>query len=185
MIIACLAWGSLIWDPRTLPLRRQWFMDGPFAPVEFTRQSSDGRVTLVIDRSASPVRLLWAQMDSADISGAREALHDREQLTAKEWSSLIGSWQRGDPVPDAIPGLSTWADARGVDAVIWTALGPKFKGRDQGQSPSANEVIAHLGSLTGTQRDHAKQYVERAPRQIDTVYRRQIEAALGWSFKGH
>ena len=185
MIIACLAWGSLIWDPRTLPVRREWFLDGPFAPIEFTRQSSDGRITLVIDRGAPPVRLLWAQMESTDLSDAREALRDREQITAKEWASLIGSWQRGVPVPDTIPGLSAWADARGVEAVIWTALGPKFKGKDQGQSASAEEVIAYLSALTGPQRDHARQYIERAPCQIDTVYRRRIEASLGWSFKGH
>ena len=69
-------------------------MDGPLAPIEFTRQSLDGRVTLVIDRSAAPVRLLWAQMTTTDLSRAKESLRDREQLTAKEWSSLIGSWQR-------------------------------------------------------------------------------------------
>jgi len=57
------------------------------------------------------------------------------------------------------------------------------KGKDQGQSPSAEEVIAHLNTLTGPQRDYAKQYIERAPRQIDTEYRRRIEATLGWSYK--
>ncbi len=76
MIIACLGWGSLIWDTRTLPVRRQWFMDGPFAPVEFTRQSSDGRITLVIDRNAHPVRLLWAQMATTDLAHARESLRE-------------------------------------------------------------------------------------------------------------
>jgi hypothetical protein len=185
MIIACLGWGSLIWDPRTLPIRREWFLDGPFAPIEFTRQSSDGRITLVIDRNASPVRLLWAQMESLNLPEAREALRDREQLTAKEWTSHIGSWQRGDDVPEILPGIAKWADARDVEAVVWTALGPKFKGKDQGQSASAEEVIAHLSALTGPQRDHARQYIERAPRQIDTVYRRRIKASLGWSFKGH
>ena len=39
MKIACLGWGSVIWDPRALPIQREWFKDGPFAPVEFTRQS--------------------------------------------------------------------------------------------------------------------------------------------------
>ena len=183
MIIACLGWGSLIWDPRTLPVRREWFMDGPFAPVEFTRQSSDGRITLVIDRNALPVRLLWAQMITTDLDHARESLREREQITAKEWAPLIGSWQPDEPVPDAIPDLSSWAEARGVTAAVWTALGPKFNGKENGQSPSADEVIAHLSALSGPQRDHAKQYIECAPRQIDTEYRRRIEATLGWSFK--
>jgi hypothetical protein len=182
MIIACLGWGSLVWDPRTLAVRKEWFNDGPFAPVEFTRQSSDGRITLVIDRSAAPVRLLWAQMTAIDLSHAKESLRDREQITTKKWSAFIGSWQRGDPAPDTIPSLSVWAEARGAEAVIWTALGPKFNGKD-GKSPSAEEVVAYLSKLTGPQRDHAKQYIESAPRQIDTEFRRRIEAALGWSYK--
>src|SRR5690348_5301348 len=54
MKIACLGWGSLVWDPRALPIQREWFKDGPFAPIEFTRKSTDGRITLVIDPSAHP-----------------------------------------------------------------------------------------------------------------------------------
>lgn len=175
MKIACLGWGSLIWDPRALPIRREWFKDGPFAPVEFTGKSSDGRITLVIDPSASPVRLLWAQMLSADLPSAREALRDRECIRSREWSSLIGSWQRGDAAPPRIPDLPTWAEAHGIDAVVWTALGPRFGAVDQ--------VIEYLSSLTGTQREHAKRYIQCTPRQIDTEYRRRIEVVLGWSYK--
>lgn len=177
--IACLAWGSLVWDPRELPIRRVWFNDGPFAPVEFTRQSDNGRITLVIDPKAGPVRVLWGHMMSSSLDDARKALRDREGITGTNSLSRIGSWGIGDSLPRDIPELPQWADARGLDAVVWTALVPKFEGKER--SPSVDEVIAYLRGLLGTVRDYARQYVERAPRQIDTAYRRQIEAALGWS----
>lgn len=179
MRIACLGWGSLIWDPRALPIQREWFKDGPFAPIDFTRQSSDGRMTLVIDTSAARVRLLWAEMLSGDLKSAKEALREREGITGADWSSRIGAWQGGESAPATIPDLARWAEALGLDAVIWTALGPKFSGEDR--SPTADEVITYLQGLTGTQRENAKRYIEAAPRQIDTDYRRRIEAALGWS----
>jgi|SRR6185312_15092784 len=177
--IACLGWGSLVWAPRELPIRREWFKDGPFAPVEFTRQSSDGRMTLVIDPTATPIKLLWAHMLPVDLSAAKVALRSREGITAANWLSRIGSWQHGDPAPDHIPELPAWADANGLDAVVWTALGPRFGKTDK--SPSAEKVIEYLRGLRGLIRESAKQYIESAPRQIDTDYRRQIKAALGWS----
>lgn len=178
MKIACLGWGSLIWDPRSLPIQRRWFEDGPFVSVEFTRQSSDGRITLVIESTAAPVRVLWAVMLPTELQAAREALRDRESITGNKWMSRIGSWQRGAPPP--IPDLSDWAQAHGLDAVIWTALGPRFN--NQERSPTVDEVVEYLRTLTGAVRDNAERYVRRAPRQIDTEYRRRIEAKLGWSY---
>jgi len=181
LIIACLGWGSLIWDPRALPIRREWFKDGPFGPVEFVRQSSDGRMTLVIAPTATPLRLLWAQMTVTDLQSAKEALREREGVKPNDAARLIGSWQRGHETPKHIVHLPEWADAHGVDAAVWTALGPKFEGK--GSSPSADQVIAYLRGLVGTQRDNAQRYIELAPHQIDTEYRRKIEAVLGWSTK--
>jgi len=177
--IACLGWGSLVWDPRELPIRREWFKDGPFASVEFTRQSSDGRITLVIDPRATPLRVLWAHMVPVDLPEAIKALCNREGIRDKYCSSRIGSWQRGEAAPGNIPDLPTWTEAHGLDAAVWTALGPRFGTEDR--SPSIDEVIGYLRGLRGPIREHAKQYVERTPRQIDTDYRRQIEAAMGWS----
>lgn len=181
MKIACLGWGSLIWNTGALPIQREWFKDGPFAPIEFTRQSSDGRMTLVIDPSAAPVRLLWAHMLPTELWAAKKALSDREGLTGREPLKNIGSWQRGEGAPEGMADLPKWAESHGIDAVIWTALGPHFDKTNV--SPSVEQVIHYLRELTGTKRDQAKQYIERAPRQIDTEYRREIEAALGWSYQ--
>jgi hypothetical protein len=176
MIIACLGWGSLIWDPRELPIQRQWFDDGPMIKIEFVRQSNDNRITLVISDTAKPVRTLWALMDAADIAIAREALRRREGSPPIE---QIGHWSTGQAPPQAIPGLAEWALAHGVDAVIWTAIPPKFAG-EAGKAPQIADVLGHLRRLVGGERDNAERYIRLAPRQIDTEYRRKIEAELGW-----
>jgi hypothetical protein len=49
MRIAILGWGSLIWKPNGLPMSGDWKRGGPVLPIEFSRVSSDGRLTLVID----------------------------------------------------------------------------------------------------------------------------------------
>jgi hypothetical protein len=179
MRIACLGWGSLVWDPRELPIRREWFKDGPFAPVEFTRQSGDGRMTLVIDPRATPLRVLWALMVPSDLPEATKALCNREGIEDKNCSTRIGSWQARGAAPGSIPGLPAWAEAHELEAVVWTALGPKFG--TENRPPNMQEVIEYLRGLRGAAREHAKQYFERTPRQIDTDYRRHVEAALGWS----
>lgn len=177
MIIGCLGWGSLVWDPRELPIQRQWFDDGPFVKIDFIRQSNDNRITLVMGDNAKPVRTLWAVMDSTDVPTARKALRNREGNPPIEH---IGCWSVGEPSPRSIPGLSEWALAHGLNAVIWTAIPPKFAG-EVGRLPQIEEVLDHLRRLVGAERDNAERYIRLAPRQIDTDYRRKIEAELGWS----
>lgn len=173
--IACLGWGSLIWDPRDLPIRRHWFEDGPLIPVEFARHSKGDRITLVIVPSARPVRSLWALMDSDSLDEAREHLREREGTVDR----YIGYWSRESDSPECIPELSEWALARNVDHVIWTGLPSRFKGKNH-RVPSEEEVLKHLRQLLGTVRDEAERYIRRAPQQIDTEYRRRIEAELRW-----
>jgi hypothetical protein len=173
--IACLGWGSLIWDPRELPIQRTWFEDGPFIPVEFVRQSRDGRITLVLEPTATPVRSLWAVMDTTEIEAAITALRKREGCEPKD----IDSWSFGESSPKLILGLPEWAESRGVHHVVWTALPPTFSRVEQ--TSIEEQVIKYLSGLTGAKRDNAERYIRFAPKQIDTAYRRHIEAALQWT----
>jgi hypothetical protein len=179
--IACLGWGSLVWDPRELPIQREWFADGPFVQVEFVRQSDDGRMTLVPEASAPPVRSLWAVMDHTEIAVAREVLRKREGMSQKRADEILG-WSRGEISPELIFDLPEWAASRSVEGVVWTALPSKFNGEER-RTPAIKEVVEYLRRLTGSKRDNAERYIRRAPRQIDTPYRRGIEAELQWTYQ--
>ena len=177
--IACLGWGSLVWDPRELAIKSQWFDDGPLIYVEFARQSEDGRITLVLLQSECAVRSLWALMDATDIDSAKTALSKREGISEKNKEKHIGFWSADQQSPMLIPNLAEWAVAHGIDHVVWTKLPPKFNKVET--TPSAEQVVQYLDNLTGALRDAAERYVRFAPRQIDTIYRRRIEATLHWT----
>lgn len=172
--IACLGWGSLIWDPRERPIRSNCFEDGPLLRVEYLRQSKDNRITLVLHESALPVRSLWTLMDSDNLQRSKESLRKREGCKINH----IASWSRSENCPSNIAEISEWAAGRGIDSVIRTGLPPKFLENET--APSVEDVISHLKALNGSARDNAERYIRRTPAQIDTAYRRRIEAELGW-----
>lgn len=181
--IACLGWGSLVWDPRDLPIRREWFADGPLVRAEFLRQSQDQRITLILHKDVPFVRSLWALMEVTSLAEAREQLALREGIKDTRIAQDIGTWSQGSPEVPVIAGLAAWAAARGIGHVIWTALPPKFADK-AGRVPKAAGVVQHLAGLKGPTRDVAEQYIRRTPRQVDTPYRREIEARLGWTAQG-
>ena len=181
-VIACLGWGSLIWDPRSLPIRSAWFTDGPPVRAEFLRKSSDGRITLVLHESVAPVHSLWAIMDMDDPEQARAALGEREGIRSHRHHDLVGLWEPGqEPPHSTITDLPEWARAHQVKAVVWTALSHNFPDKDSERIASADEIIAYLSNLEGETLDKAKQYIRNTPQQISTGIRQAIEAALGWT----
>lgn len=178
--IAVLGWGSLVWKPDGLPIQQQWFNDGPLVRVDFLRQSGGDRITLVLDSQSQPVRSLWAIMDSMSLDDAKCALKKREGCNCVD----IHASNQQCVIRDMILDLDSWAKAHSVEHVIWTGLPPKFR-CEKHLRPDVNQVIQHLHGLRGTERDDAEEYIRRAPRQIDTEYRRAIEAEFGWTYIGN
>ena len=185
-MIACLGWGSLIWRVGGLPIVGKWHPDGPDVKVEFVRKSSKNRLTLVLfPKATKAVPCLWARMDVASLDEAVLALAKREGGNKPISREHIGRWP-GD-APSTIIDLEIWAEKKGVDHVIWTALPPRFTdpktGNDRnGCWPSEQQAVEYLSKfIYEGVASKAKEYVQCAPMQIDTAYRRRFGRCLEWT----
>jgi hypothetical protein len=178
--IACLAWGSLVWEPRELQndMEGDWNEDGPILPVEFARTSDggEGRLTLVLVAGAQPVPVLWAEMLVSDVAAARESLRARERCNAVG----VGSWP-GDASRLGYESIQQWAKRKELDHVVWTALGPLFNGKAGNAPPSSQAALQYLRSRPLQVLNRAEEYVRRAPRQVATTFRADFESELGWT----
>ena len=181
MKIACLGWGSLIWRPESLLIQRQWFQDGPFLPIEFVRQSRDGRLTLVINEGSKVVRTLWALMDTDDLEMAKISLQIREGIKKDNIEKHIGLVRvTEDYDQDILNNIKQWAELTKIDAVIWTYLGAKFMDEDK-RVPTIDEAVDYLQTLENKARQNAEEYIRRTPIQIDTLFRQRFEKEFNWT----
>lgn len=180
MKIACLGWGSLIWRPKSLMIRREWFSDGPLLSIEFVRQSNDGRLTLVLCPSSKPVRTLWALMATEDIEIAKESLRVREGVQKSKIDISIASVLKDSEETDLTKlTIQNWLKINNLDAAIWTNLPAKFNGQENIE-PSLEQAIEYLRALSVNQQNTAEEYIRKAPKQIDTEFRRKFETEFGW-----
>lgn len=177
MKIICLGWGSLIWDKRELNVEDRWRADGPFLPIEFARQSRDGRVTLVICDNVKPVQTLWTIFKTTDLNEAIESLRVREgTIPANIHSVRKQLTDSGDQIKSTI---SDWLKQKNFDMAVWTGLRPKF-GQVDGKKPTVRELTEYLKNLDRPFYELAKEYIQRTPNQIDTEFRSKLLAKMNW-----
>jgi hypothetical protein len=177
---AVIGWGSLIWRPGTLKLKTRWYKDGPILPVELARLSNGDRLTLVLHSGSSNQVTLWAVADSEALADAREDLHQREGTKNKH--SIHYGTQAGEYSPATIPcvkiAISQWLQAHPrIDACVWTGLGCNWQEK-RGREFSAEDAVRYLLELQDP--SGAREYIQKAPSQIQTEVRRTIRAQLGW-----
>lgn len=176
MIIACLGWGSLIWKPGALPMDSEWFSDGPGFPIEFSRVGDQGELATAVCMNAPLSNVLWALLRADSLQIACAALREREQIPDDRQDG-IGVYVAGN---SDLGVLGTWCAQRQIDAVIWTALPPRFEGKE-GLVPSVDNAVAYLEGLSGATLAHARNYIKQVPTQIATPYRQEITHRLGWA----
>ena len=180
MKIAVLGWGSLIWEPRNLPLKSDWMQGGPELPLEFSRISKDGRLTLVIDmENGERVPSRYAISERKDLGDAIADLRDREGTIRKhigllEIFSNTCSRKEFPEHANVFDEMEEWCKANSFDAVIWTALPSQFK-LETGESFTVDNAIKYLRSLPTTVRANALKYIKNAPTEVHTPVRKKTE----------
>lgn len=181
MRIATLGWGSLIWDPRGLPREGVWQTGGPVFPIEFSRISTDSRLTLVIDpTNGVPVATRYVQSPRADLAEALSDLREREgTLTTRiAFVDPSNNTHRCEVHPPLLAVVRAWSAEHGFDAVVWTDLSSNFQD-ETGQPFSAERAEAYLSQLPNSAVDPARRYISNAPPEVDTPLRRRLRET-GW-----
>lgn len=183
MRIAILGWGSLIKEPRELPITDGWHNDGPTIWIEFSRISTRGArahcLTLVIDEeSGAEIRSFYTASTRTELQQAIADLKNRESTTSGNIGFCEMATNRFSPTalnrhPQSCERIHTWALQKDFDAVIWTALGPRFKDV-LGVPFSPNTAFNYVNGLSASDRDAALDYIHSAPEQTMTPFRRFI-----------
>lgn len=176
MKIACIGWGSLIWNPGNLKTIGEWQNDGPYLPVEFARESQNGRITLVLDEKFEPQKTFWILMTQNSISDARTSLREREGTFDQHIHHITHLTEPKNHIQREI---IKWLSEKELDCAIWTGLPPKFNGVDH-EVPTLTDLFKYFESLPNSKLELAREYIIKTPKQINTNYRREIEAKYNW-----
>jgi hypothetical protein len=180
--IAILGWGSLIWEPRELETIGEWQMGGPVLPIEFSRVSNDGRLTLVVDeKNGVDVPTRYILSSRSDLADAIENLRAREKVPSNRGIGVFDRRNelRNDHVkrsaPAAYSRISAWATECAMDGVIWTAITPRFL---DGKDFSVLAAVDYLAGLEEPIKAIALAYIRNAPPEVATPVRERVAQLL-------
>ena len=183
MKIAIIGWGSIVTEPRELPIEGGWQADGPKLWIEFSRIAksgvSAGCLTAVIDeRCTAEVTTMYVLSQRAGLKAAIADLQAREETLAE----YIGNCEVGpgrvstyalSHHPKSCDRIRAWAKAKGFDAVVWTALARRFKDV-LGIPFSPAAAMDYLNNLPAPTKEAALAYIHNAPEQTMTPFRRSL-----------
>jgi len=174
--IAILAWGSLIWDPRNLNVEGTWKLTGFTLPIEFSRFSRVGRLTLVIDHmNGEQVPILYYYSSFRNLNDAIQNLRECEGNTNLQdigYINLVAKTSRSHNEDDVIT-IKQWAISEKFDAVIWTDLTSNFFKKRRIRF-SIENAVNYLKSLTGETKEKAQMYIRETKDRIYTPLWREI-----------
>ena len=188
---AVLGWGSLLWDKGgcPLPLSFEWVQGGLKMPLEFSRvsRSRNGALTLVIDPvNGSDCPVSFAISSRRDLDDVICDLRSREGTVLRRIGFIdrISGAQRANVHPPVADMIRIWAEERDLSSVVWTDLPSNFQ--EKVNYPFSVESAERYlrESLEEKGAKKAKEYIERAPKNIWTPLREHLENTEWWTTYG-
>jgi hypothetical protein len=142
---------------------------GPELPIEFSRISKDGRLTLVLDElNGRMQKTWWAIHKASTIAAAVDNLSSREGSS----TASIGRVDRLNPANNSQTGIEPkvreWLlQFPDVIGAVWTALPSNFASRAS-RPFSVYNAKQYLDSLQGTTLQKAQLYISQLPSTLTT-----------------
>ena len=131
MIIYYIAWGSLLWNFKSLRIETEWTKSNIKFPLNFSRisDSGQGRLTLVIDKIGEPNNVYYARTAFTNLNTAIEKLKTREKTLTKNigFINISSNSVRTSLLNDKkINELINFAKKNKIDGLVWTEIPPNF-----------------------------------------------------------
>lgn len=175
MKIAILGWGSLLsaTNKKNLSIVGNKFnSNGPEIPLELTRISNDGRLTLVIDEEVGVTnKAMFAISKHGSINKAFDELVKIEKVQPNRIGVVdIKNEQTSESATrhsTTTMSIAKWAQKNKFDAVLWCGLGRKFKDKINVKF-SPNAAVKYLAGLPNTERNNSLKYIKGLPKTIKT-----------------
>jgi hypothetical protein len=161
-----------------------WRQDGPVLPIEFSRISGWTKkvqyLSLVIDdHDGTPTRVRHALSNRATLADTISDLMAREGTPRDKIGFVdLRAGAAHSRVPAVSETLKEWARTADLHAVVWTDLEPNFP-KTLKRPFATSEALAFLESRQGESLALAREYVLKAPPEVDTPVRR-LARESGW-----
>lgn len=175
------------WTGIPLRLTGNWIEGGPVPPIEFSRVSDNGRLTLVIDeRHGTDVQTRYALSVLDELDEAITDLQRREGAPVRNRIGFIDvardlTCDRSlAKEPVACARIRAWARDRHLDAVVWTAIDARFR-KKTGVPFSVDVAVQYLAGLLEPARTLALDYIRKASSDVVTPVRSKAAAMFGFS----
>jgi hypothetical protein len=131
MIIYYIAWGSLLWNFKSLKIETEWTKSNIKFPLNFSRisDSGQGRLTLVIDKTGKMNNVYYARTSFSNLNTAIEKLKTREKTSYKNigYIHIESNTFRTSLFDDKkIHELINFAKKNKIDGLVWTEIPPNF-----------------------------------------------------------